>query len=111
MTSQDGIPVSGPFIFHCPCSAVIVSWKPSTCSESCIGVLQQVMIGTRIPGEEDSVSICSKDVRTLWRKTYNHCRRLCFGVERDWFNERRQWTTVEGSEICSVMGSCHTHAV
>ena len=37
MTSQDGIPVQDPCTFLCPYGAVIVSWKPSRCSESRVG--------------------------------------------------------------------------
>ena len=91
MTSQDGIPVPGPCIFRCPCSAAIVFWKPSTCSESRMGVLRQVAVAKRMCGREDDVSTCCMKVQLVWCKTYHHCRTLCFGVVGDCLNGRSRW--------------------
>ena len=66
MTSQDGIPIPGPCTFLCPCSAVIVSWKPSTCSESWVGAFRQTIVAERICDGEEDISICCMEARVLW---------------------------------------------
>lgn len=81
--SQDGIPVPGPCILRCPCSAATVSWKLSTCFKSRTGVLRQVTIAIRMCGRRDNVSTCCMEIQLVWCKTYRCCRRLCFGVVGD----------------------------
>ena len=87
MTSQDGIPIPGPCTFLCPCSAVIVYWKPSTCSESWVGAFRQTIVAERICDGEEDISNCCMEARVLWDVTYNPCSSFCSGVERDGLRE------------------------
>ena len=85
MTSQDGTPVPGPYTFP-----VIVCWKPSTCSESRVGVLRNGIMTEGMRDREDvrrsgcvteeDVSFCFTKVQVLWYKTYHRCSSLCSGV-------------------------------
>ena len=61
MTSQDGTPVPGPYTFP-----VIVCWKPSTCSESRVGVFRHgIMAEGMRDGEDVRRSGCVTERKTL----------------------------------------------
>ena len=61
MTSQDGTPVPGPYTFP-----VVVCWKPSTCSESRVGVLRHgIMTEGMRDGEDLRRSGCVTERKTL----------------------------------------------
>ena len=83
MTRQDGAPIIGPCTFPCPHSAVIVSWKPSVCSESCAGVLRQPMTAEKIRDGEDDVSICGVGAHELWHMTHFRKSSSYAGGQRD----------------------------
>lgn len=85
MTSQDGTPVPGPYIFP-----VIVCWRPSTCSESRVGVLRHgIMTEGMRDGEDVRRSVCVTERKTLAFVSQSY---RCCGA---------RLTTVAAASLCS----------